>query len=181
MSLLMPNEGAVLVDGQTVGIQNYRNWQVHIAHVPQSIYLSDSSIQENIAFGLPCEKIDAKRVRQVAKQAQIDDIIESWPEKYQTKVGERGVRLSGGQRQRVGIARALYKRADVIVFDEATSALDTETERAVTQAIEALSSDLTILIVAHRLTTLQKCDFIIELDKGRVSRVGSYQELANLP
>ena len=180
MSLLMPSEGAVLVDGQTVGIQNYRNWQVHIAHVPQSIYLSDSSIQENIAFGLPCEKIDAKRVRQVAKQAQIDDIIESWPEKYQTKVGERGVRLSGGQRQRVGIARALYKRADVIVFDEATSALDTETERAVTQAIEALSPDLTILIVAHRVTTLQKCDFIVELDKGRVSRVGSYQELANL-
>jgi ABC-type multidrug transport system fused ATPase/permease subunit len=177
MSLLTPNEGAILVDGQAVSIQNYRNWQVHIAHVPQSIYLSDSSIEENIAFGLPSGKIDPERVRQVAKQAQIADMIESWPEKYQTNVGERGVRLSGGQRQRIGIARALYKRADVIIFDEATSALDTETERAVMQAIESLSPELTIIIVAHRLTTLQKCDFIVELDDGRVSRIGSYQEL----
>ena len=179
MSLLMPSEGTMLIDGQAVGIHNYRNWQAHIAHVPQSIFLSDSSIEENIAFGLPRRKIDPERVRQAAKQAQIAEIIESWPEKYQTKVGERGVRLSGGQRQRIGIARALYKRADVIIFDEATSALDTETERAVMQAIDSLSPDLTILIVAHRLTTLQKCDFIIELDKGRISRIGSYQELAN--
>jgi ABC-type multidrug transport system fused ATPase/permease subunit len=179
MSLLMPSEGTMLVDGQAVGSQNYRNWQAHIAHVPQSIYLSDSSIEENIAFGLPRRKINPERVRQAAKQAQIAEIIESWPEKYQTKVGERGVRLSGGQRQRIGIARALYKCADVIIFDEATSALDTETERAVMQAIDSLSPDLTILIVAHRLTTLQKCDFIIELDKGRISRIGSYQELAN--
>ena len=179
MSLLMPSEGTMLVDGKAVSIQNYRNWQAHIAHVPQSIYLSDSSIEENIAFGLPRRKINPERVRQAAKQAQIAEIIESWPEKYQTKVGERGVRLSGGQRQRIGIARALYKRADVIIFDEATSALDTETERAVMQAIDSLSPDLTILIVAHRLTTLQKCDFIIELDKGRISRIGSYQELAN--
>jgi ATP-binding cassette, subfamily B, bacterial PglK len=179
MSLLMPSEGTMLVDGQAVGSQNYRNWQAHIAHVPQSIYLSDSSIEENIAFGLPRREIDLERVRQAAKQAQIAEIIESWPEKYQTKVGERGVRLSGGQRQRIGVARALYKRADVIIFDEATSALDTETERAVMQAIDSLSPNLTILIVAHRLTTLQKCDFIIELDKGRISRIGSYQELAN--
>lgn len=179
MSLLMPSEGTMLIDGQAVGIHNYRNWQAHIAHVPQSIFLSDSSIEENIAFGLPRRKIDPERVRQAAKQAQIAEIIESWPEKYQTKVGERGVRLSGGQRQRIGIARALYKRADVIIFDEATSALDTETERAVMQAIDSLSPDLTILIVAHRLTTLQKCDFIVELDKGRISRIGSYQELAN--
>ena len=179
MSLLMPSEGVVRVDGLAVGTQNYRSWQAHIAHVPQSIYLSDSSIEENIAFGLPLKNIDTERVRQVAKQAQIADMIESWPKKYQTKVGERGVQLSGGQRQRVGIARALYKRADVIIFDEATSALDSETERAVTQAIESLSPDLTILIVAHRLTTLQKCDFIVELDNGRVSQVGSYQEFAN--
>lgn len=179
MSLLLPNEGVMLVDGQAVGLHNYRNWQAHIAHVPQSIYLSDSSIEENIAFGLPRIQIDHKRVRHAAKQAQIDEIIESWPEKYQTKVGERGVRLSGGQRQRIGIARALYKCADVIIFDEATSALDNETERAVMEAIDSLSPDLTILTVAHRLTTLQKCDFIVELDKGFVSRIGSYQELAN--
>ncbi len=179
MSLLMPSEGTMQVDGQAVDLHNYRNWQAHIAHVPQSIYLSDSSIEENIAFGLPRREIDPERVRRAAKQAQIDETIESWPEKYQTKVGERGVRLSGGQRQRIGIARALYKRADVIIFDEATSALDTETERAVMQAIDLLSPDLTILIVAHRLSTLQKCDFIIELEKGRISRIGSYQELAN--
>jgi ABC-type multidrug transport system fused ATPase/permease subunit len=179
MALLMPSEGAMQIDGKVVGMHNYRNWQAHIAHVPQSIFLSDSSIEENIAFGLPRKDIDQVRVRQAAKQAQIDEIIEGWPEKYQTRVGERGVRLSGGQRQRIGIARALYKRADVIIFDEATSALDNETERAVMQAIDSLSSDLTILIVAHRLTTLQKCDFIVELDKGRVSRIIPYQELTN--
>jgi len=179
MGLLRPTEGSLCVDGQAISEQNHRNWQAHVAHVPQSIYLSDSSIEENIAFGLPKKDIDSARVRQAAKQAQIDEIIESWPEKYQTRVGERGVRLSGGQRQRIGIARALYKCADVIIFDEATSALDNETERAVMQAIDSLSPDLTILIVAHRLTTLQKCDFIVELDKGRVSRIGSYQELVN--
>ena len=149
MSLLTPSEGAMLVDGKVVGIHNYRNWQAHIAHVPQNIYLSDSSVEENIAFGLPTEKIDTERVRKAAKQAKIDDVIENWPEKYQTKVGERGVRLSGGQRQRIGIARALYKHADVIIFDEATSALDNETERAVMEAIDELSPDLTVFIVAH--------------------------------
>ncbi|MCG3770859.1 MAG: Lipid A export ATP-binding/permease protein MsbA [Nitrosomonadaceae bacterium] len=177
MGLLQPSEGNLRVDGQIIGGKNYRNWQLHVAHVPQSIYLSDSSIEENIAFGLPKNKIDSPRVRQVAKQAQIDEVIEGWPDKYQTRVGERGVRLSGGQRQRIGIARALYKRADVIIFDEATSALDNETERAVMQAIDSLSPDLTILIVAHRLTTLQKCDFIVELNNGRVSRIGPYHEL----
>ncbi|MBC2770570.1 ABC transporter ATP-binding protein [Pusillimonas minor] len=179
MSLLTPSEGVMLIDGQAVGEHNYRNWQAHIAHVPQSIYLSDSSVAENIAFGLPRKEIDPERVRQAAKQAQIDDVIESLPEKYQTTVGERGVRMSGGQRQRIGIARALYKRADVIIFDEATSALDNETENAVMQAIDSLSPDLTILIVAHRTTTLQKCDFIVEIDNGRILRIGSYQEIAN--
>ena len=179
MGLLRPTEGSLLIDGQAITEQNYRSWQVHVAHVPQSIYLSDSSIEENIAFGLPKEDIDPSRLRLAAKQAQIDEVIESWPEKYQTKVGERGVRLSGGQRQRIGIARALYKRADVIIFDEATSALDSETEHSVMQAINSLSPDLTILIVAHRLTTLENCDFIVELDKGRILQVGSYKELVN--
>jgi ATP-binding cassette subfamily B protein len=179
MGLLKPTEGNLNVDGVPINDKNCHNWQAHIAHVPQSIYLADGSIEENIAFGLPRKDIDLERVRQAAQQAQIHDLIESWSQKYQTNVGERGVRLSGGQRQRIGIARALYKRADLIIFDEATSALDSETERTVMEAINLLSSDLTILIVAHRLTTLQGCDFVVELSHGEVARVGTYQELVN--
>lgn len=179
MLLLRPTEGAILIDGQALGEENFRNWQAHVAHVPQSIFLSDSSIEENIAFGLRPKDIDPKRVRDAAEQAHINEIIESWPEKYQTKVGERGVRLSGGQRQRIGIARALYKRTDVIIFDEATSALDSATERAIMETIDSLSSDLTILTVAHRLTTLRKCDFIVEIEGGRISRIGPYQQFIN--
>lgn len=177
MGLLPPSEGELSIDGQTVNSINHRAWQAHIAHVPQSIYLADISVAENIAFGLPVDKIDIERVRQAAKQAQIDEVIESWPNKYQTFVGERGVRLSGGQRQRVGIARALYKKADVIVFDEATSALDNETEKAVMDAIDSLNLELTIIIIAHRLTTLQKCSQIIELGNGGILRTGTYQDL----
>jgi ATP-binding cassette subfamily B protein len=145
--------------------------------VPQTIYLADISIAENIAFGVPAEQIDRERVRAAARQAQIADAIESWAEGYDTLVGERGVRLSGGQRQRVGIARALYKRADVIVFDEATSALDNQTEASVMASIESLHPDLTILIVAHRLTTLRGCDLIVELERGGIRRTGTYQEI----
>ena len=117
------------------------------------------------------------RVKFAAKQAQIADAVESWPKQYQTIVGERGIRLSGGQRQRIGIARALYKQADVIIFDEATSALDNETEQAVMQAIENLSGDLTLIIIAHRLTTLKNCTQIVELANGGIKRIGSYQEI----
>ena len=177
MGLLQPNDGSLEVDNQTIASGNCRAWQSHIAHVPQVIFLADSSIEENIAFGIPKDEIDSKRVKQVAKQAQISDIIESWPKQYQTFVGERGVRLSGGQRQRIGIARALYKRADVIIFDEATSALDSETEEAVMQAIEGLSKGLTLLIIAHRLTTLKNCTQIVELDAGVIKRIGSYQDI----
>lgn len=177
LGLLAPSKGQLCIDGQAVTSGNHRAWQAHIAHVPQSIYLADASVAENIAFGLPADRIDMERVRQAAKQAQIAEVIEAWPDKYQTFVGERGIRLSGGQRQRIGIARALYKKADVIVFDEATSALDTETERAVMDAIDGLSEDLTVLLIAHRLTTLQKCDQIIELGNGNVVRTGTYQEL----
>jgi ATP-binding cassette subfamily B protein len=177
MGLLSPVQGQVLVDGQPVFPDHTRGWQAHLAHVPQAIYLADVSIAENIAFGVPVDQIDRARVREAARQAQIADAIESWTEGYDTLVGERGVRLSGGQRQRVGIARALYKRADVIVFDEATSALDNQTEAAVMEAIEGLHSDLTLLIVAHRLTTLRGCDLIVELEQGRIRRVGSYQEI----
>ncbi|QTR46439.1 ABC transporter ATP-binding protein [Thiothrix litoralis] len=177
MGLLPPTEGTLAIDGQVLTAENQRTWQQHIAHVPQSIFLADSTVAENIAFGIPKEQIDHGRVRLAAQQAQIAESIESWPEQYQTFVGERGIRLSGGQRQRIGIARALYKQADVIVFDEATSALDTETEQAVMQAIESLSNDLTLIIIAHRLTTLKNCTQIVELGDGHIKRIGSYQAI----
>jgi ATP-binding cassette subfamily B protein len=177
MGLLPPTEGMLEIDGQQVKAGNHRAWQAHIAHVPQAIFLADSTIGENIAFGVPKDQIDHARVRQAAQQAQIAEAIETWPKQYQTIVGERGIRLSGGQRQRIGIARALYKQADVIIFDEATSALDNETEQAVMQAIEGLNEDLTILIIAHRLTTLKNCTQIVELGDGGIKRIGPYQEI----
>ncbi len=179
MGLLQPTEGALLVDAQPVTAANSRPWQARIAHVPQAIYLSDASIAENIAFGVQRSHVNMARVRQAAAQAQMATTIEGWAAGYQTLVGERGVRLSGGQRQRIGIARALYKQADVLVLDEATSALDTETERSVMQAIEALGRELTILIVAHRITTLQQCDVVVELAHGRVKRQGSYPTIVS--
>ena len=179
MGLLQPTDGALEIDGQPVTPTNNRAWQAHIAHVPQAIFLADSSIEENIAFGVPIDQIDPQRVRQAAQQAQIADSIESWPKQYQTFVGERGIRLSGGQRQRIGIARALYKQADVIIFDEATSALDNETEEAVMQAIEGLSKHLTVLIIAHRLTTLKNCTQIVELGEGGIKRASSYHDIVN--
>ncbi len=167
MGLLEPTVGQIEIDGQPLNAQNRRAWQVRIAHVPQSIYLSDTSIAENIAFGVPTAQIDDAGIRAAAAKAQLADFIESLPAQYQTQVGERGVRLSGGQRQRIGIARALYKRAEVIVFDEATSALDNETEQSVMQSIESVGKDLTVLIIAHRLSTLGNCHYIIELDQGQ--------------
>lgn len=177
MGLLQANHGVLAIDDEAITPSNCRAWQAHIAHVPQSIFLADSSIEENIAFGLPKDQIDPKRVRAAAQQAQVAADIETWPLKYQTFVGERGVRLSGGQRQRIGIARALYKRADVIIFDEATSALDNETEQAVMQSIEGLSEHLTVLIIAHRLSTLNSCTQIVELAGNGIARVGTYQEM----
>ncbi len=177
MGLLYPTNGVVAIDCRPINGDNQRAWQALIAHVPQAIFLADKTIEENIAFGVPRDQIDAVRVRKAAHQAQIAEIIESWPKKYQTVVGERGVRLSGGQRQRIGIARALYKRASVIVFDEATSALDTETEQSVIQAIEGLGSDITLLIIAHRLSTLKNCTQIVKLGNGCIQQVGSYKEI----
>lgn len=177
MGLLVPSQGDVKIDGIELAPKTQRAWQRRIAHVPQSIYLADSSIAENIAFGVTSGQIDMVRVRLAAQQAQIADYIETLPDQYQTHVGERGVRLSGGQRQRIGIARALYKQAEVIVFDEATSALDNDTERAVMDAIECLGGDLTILIIAHRLSTLQRCDQVVELSHGHLVRTGSYEDV----
>ena len=180
MGLLTPTSGALQIDGATVDEANHRTWQAHIAHVPQEIYLADTTIVENIAFGVPRSNIDHIRVRQVAQRAQIAETIDSWPDGYETFVGERGVRMSGGQCQRIGIARALYKMADVLVFDEATSALDADTELAVMEAIEAFDPELTILIVAHRLTTLRRCTQVVELARGRIERIGSYEALVTV-
>jgi ATP-binding cassette subfamily B protein len=181
MGLLLPTNGTLEIDGQPVTPTNNRAWQAHIAHVPQAIYLSDSSIEENIAFGVPKDQINHRRVKQAAQQAQIADSIESWPNQYQTFVGERGIRLSGGQRQRIGIARALYKQADVIIFDEATSALDNETEQSVMRAIELLSKDLTVLIIAHRLTTLRTCTEIFEIGNGAITITGTNNSIVRNP
>jgi len=179
MGLLQPTVGSLQIDQEPLNASNNRAWQTHIAHVPQAIYLADSTIEENIAFGIPKSQIDPNRVKQAAEQAQIADIIETWPKKYKTYVGERGIRLSGGQRQRIGIARALYKQASVIIFDEATSALDNETEQAVMQSIEALGNDMTVLIIAHRLTTLRNCTQIVELADGGIKRIGTYAEIVS--
>jgi ATP-binding cassette subfamily B protein len=154
-----------------------RQWQAAVAHVPQQIYLSDSSLAANIAFGIPEQEIDLAQVRRAAKLAQIAEFIEGLPAGYETYVGERGIRLSGGQRQRIGIARALYKNASVIVFDEATSALDNATEREVMAAIEELSGEFTIILIAHRLSTVERCDLVVELSQGRVVAQGKYGEL----
>lgn len=177
MGLLQPTRGKIVVDGHPVDQTNQRAWQRTVAHVPQSIFLSDASIAENIAFGIPPDQIDLERVRKAAQQARIADFIESRPEGYSAVVGERGVRLSGGQRQRIGIARALYKQASVLIFDEATSALDNETEQAVMQAIEGLSKDLTLFIIAHRLTTLKNSDVIIKLEGGKSVSVSAYESI----
>jgi len=177
MGLLSPVSGTIRIDDVVLDETNQRAWQAHIAHVPQAIFLTDASIAENIAFGLQKEDIDWGRVQEAAKQAQIAGVIESWRDGYDTLVGERGIRLSGGQRQRIGIARALYKKADVLVFDEATSALDNDTERAVMETLDFMDKDLTILIVAHRITTLKNCDKIVELNGGLLQRISNYQDL----
>ena len=175
MGLLAPSAGRVLVDGMDLHDpahpERLAAWRAAIAHVPQSIYLADSSIAENIAYGVPRQQIDLTRVQQAAEQAQISSFVEANPEGYGSFVGERGIRLSGGQRQRIGIARALYKKASVLVFDEATSALDTGTEAAVMEAIEGLSRDLTLVMISHRLSTLSSCDRVIELANGTVEKI----------
>jgi ABC-type multidrug transport system fused ATPase/permease subunit len=180
MGLLKPTHGDISVDDLPMTDLNRQSWQRMIAHVPQSIYLTDTTVAENIAFGVPFTEIDMARVQLAAQQAQIDSFIESRPNGYRSLLGERGVYLSGGQRQRIGIARALYKQTSILVFDEATSALDGKTEQEVMQAIEGLSENLTILIIAHRLTTLKNCTQIVELSDGRIKRTGTYQDIVEM-
>jgi ABC-type multidrug transport system fused ATPase/permease subunit len=169
MGMLNPTEGFLAIDGKAISVENNRSWQEHISHVPQHIYLSDDTIESNIAFGVKSENVDLELVRLAAKKAQISELIEGWKDKYQTNVGERGIRLSGGQRQRIGIARALYKKTDVLILDEATSSLDTDTEHSIMSSIGSLGEDLTILIIAHRVTTLKDCDQIIEVNQKGLS------------
>lgn len=177
MGLLPPVEGSLYVDGIAIDGNHRRAWQRSIAHVPQNIYLADTTLAENIAFGIPKDKIDLARVKLAAQQAHIADFVEGRQGGYEAFVGERGIRLSGGQRQRIGIARALYKQASVLVFDEATSALDNATEQAVMEAIDELDREQTILLIAHRLSTVKHCDMIVVLEQGRVVAKGRYEEL----
>ncbi|MBT8551989.1 ABC transporter ATP-binding protein [Polynucleobacter paneuropaeus] len=171
MGLLEITSGSILVDGTEVSSKNIRGWQKHIAHVPQSIFLTDATVAENIAFGVPFDMVDMNLVMASAKIAQIHDVIMDWNDGYSTMVGERGAKISGGQRQRLGIARALYKKADILIFDEATSALDSQTEELVMNSITGISGELTIFIVAHRLNTLKSCNQILELNDGRFKSI----------
>lgn len=174
MGLLTVDTGAILLDGVAMSPENVQRWQAQIAHVPQTIFLADSSIAANIAFGTEEREVDMSRVEDAARRADIHQFIAELPDGYATTVGERGVRLSGGQRQRIGIARALYKRADVLVLDEATSALDDQTEASIMEAVKNLDRDLTIVMIAHRLSTLRACDTIYRLAGGRVVESGDY-------
>lgn len=176
MGLLSPNLGQVLVDGQDIQI-NLRSWQDQIGYVPQSIYLTDDTLRRNIAFGLPEDQIDNAAVKQAIHAAQLDEYVDSLTNGMETMVGERGIRLSGGQRQRIGIARALYYDPDVLVLDEATSALDTITESGVMEAVTALHGSKTIIIVAHRFSTVEHCDYLYRLENGRVVEKGTPKEL----
>lgn len=178
LGLLAPQAGALKVDEQVIGPQTLRAWQNAIGYVPQQIFLVDDSVAANIAFGIPAEKIDMAAVERAARIANLHDfVMADLPQGYQTFVGERGVRLSGGQRQRIGIARALYHDPAVLILDEATSALDNLTERAVMEAVHNLGHEKTIIMIAHRLSTVKDCDQIFLMEKGRLAAQGTYEEL----
>ena len=177
LGLLVPQSGHIYVDDTRITSENKRAWQDTLGFVPQSIFLSEGTIAENIAFGLPLADIDLKQVNKALELASLTELVSQLPDGVNTKVGERGVQLSGGQRQRIGIARALYHEADVLVFDEATSALDGITEKVIMDAIHDFSGQKTIIMIAHRLKTVQKCDIIYLMDQGKIVDKGSYQEL----
>ncbi|MDF1622638.1 MAG: ABC transporter ATP-binding protein [Pseudohongiella nitratireducens] len=177
LGLIEPDSGQLLVDDKPINTENRRAWQNNLGYVSQAIFLSDSSIRENIAFGLPASKINEERVKQATRLAHLDELVDSFSEGLDTRVGERGIQLSGGQRQRIGIARALYSDADVLVFDEATSALDGITERLVMDAIHDFTGKKTIVLIAHRLATVKACDCIYLMSAGRVIDSGTYDEL----
>ena len=178
LGLLEPQNGSVLINGQS--IENIKqSWLSQIGYIPQTIFLMDDSLRRNIAIGIADSEIDEDAIREALKSAQLEEFVASLPEGLDTVVGERGVRLSGGQRQRIGIARALYHRPSVLVLDEATSSLDTETEHGVMQAVQALQGDKTVIIVAHRLSTVEYCDRLYRLDAGRIVDEGTFDEVMN--
>jgi len=171
MGLIIPKSGNILIDGKILHNRSnnlLQSWKSSIMHVPQNIYLIDSSIAENIAFGVSPEKIDFKKIKYAAKKAKIHEFVENLPEGYKTSVGENGVRLSGGQKQRIGIARALYNNVSILVLDEATSSLDAKTEHLIIDSIEKMNKEITIIMIAHRLTSLKNCNRILEVKKGEV-------------
>lgn len=175
LGLLIPKSGSIYVDGTDI-FTNLSGWLFNVAYVPQSIYLIDGTIAENVAFGVPAADVDAEKIRKVLAMAELKEFVDSLPEKENTNVGDRGARLSGGQRQRIGIARALYHDPSVLVLDEATSALDNETEKSITETILRLKGSITIIAIAHRLTTLESCDFKIKFDKGKAEIIRSGDE-----
>lgn len=177
LGLLPLEQGAIVVDGLRIEEGNVRAWRRHVGYVPQHIFLCDDTITRNIAFGMPDKEIDVEAVERAARIANLHDFVATLPAGYGTVIGERGVRLSGGQRQRIGIARAVYHNPDVIVFDEATSALDGITESAVMEAIEGLAISKTVVIIAHRLSSVRSCDVIYLMDKGAIVAAGTYDEL----
>lgn len=177
MGLLTPTSGQLLVDGVAITVENRRAWQEYLSHVPQNIYLADSTILENIAFGVELEKISELKVSQVAQWANISEVIDNLQNKYKSLVGEQGSKLSGGQRQRIGIARALYKGSDVLVLDEATSALDNQTEHEIMRQISELKESKTIFIIAHRLTTLKQCDSIFRVHSNGTLEKVNYNQI----
>ena len=179
MGLLSPSSGTILIDGVVLNASSEVEWQNSLSHVPQQIFLSDSTVLENIAFGVNLKNIDINRAATAARKAQINQFIETLSEGYNTILGENGIRLSGGQRQRIGIARALYRDADVLILDEATSALDGQTEKAVMQTIAGMSENLTIFIIAHRVSTLKNCTKILEFSKGQLNQVLKYHDIAD--
>jgi ATP-binding cassette, subfamily B, bacterial PglK len=176
--LLAPSTGVLRVDGVVVHDRNRADWQAQIAYVPQNVFLLDSSIAQNIAFGLPEHSIDHSRMVEAARAAQLESFIEALPDQYRHRVGERGVRLSGGQRQRIGIARALYRRAPVLLLDEAMSAQDRMTEAELMSALENLRGSCTIVLIAHRLSMVRWCDLVFQLEDGRICESGSCEELS---
>jgi ABC-type multidrug transport system fused ATPase/permease subunit len=178
LGLLEPQSGSILVDDVAVTPGNLRSWQNAIGYVPQSIYLIDGTVAENIALGLPSADIDMAAVERAASIARLHDfVISELPSGYATAVGERGIRLSGGQRQRIGIARALYHDPEVLILDEATSALDNLTERAFMEAVQSLGGKKTIIMIAHRLSTVRDCEQIVLMEQGRVLAIGTYDQL----
>ena len=176
--LISPSTGQLKVDDMPITAESTNAWYAQIAHIPQDIFLLDGTIAENIAFGLSNDEIDVGKIEQAAKSAQIHEFVSELPEGYNTYVGDRGVRLSGGQRQRIGIARALYREAPVLILDEATSALDEATEAAVMDAIHTQYQGTTILMIAHRLSTLERCDRLIQIENGKIIDVGDQKAIA---